>query len=71
MAASTQKIACSVEQAPAGTQNATYNIGDVQRAAEQTWAKSGEAVDVANMLASQSDDLINQIETFLGKIKAA
>ena len=68
---STQKIACSVELAPAGTQNDTYNIGDVQRAAEQTWAKSGEAVDIANMLASQSDDLSTQIEMFLGKIKAA
>ena len=67
---STQKIACSVEQATAGTQNATYNIGNVQRAAEQTWAKSGEAVDAANVLASQSEDLSNQIETFLGKIKA-
>ena len=69
--ASTQKIACSVEQAPAGTQNATYNIGGVQGAAEQTWAKSGEAVDAANVLASQSDDLSTQIEMFLGKIKAA
>ena len=68
--AATQEIACSGEQVSTGTQNATYNIGGVQREDEQTYAKSGKVVDAANVLASYSENLQNQIETFLGKIKA-
>lgn len=69
--AATQEIARNVEEASAGTQEVSSNIGEVSMATSETGAKSHEVLDAARMTKAQAEEMRQQIEQFLGKIKVS
>jgi methyl-accepting chemotaxis protein len=69
--AATQEIARAVQQAAAGTNEVTTHIAHVAEAVRQTGGEAGTVQDAANELATQSDRLTAEAETFLAAIQQA
>ena len=69
--AATGEIASNVQQAAAGAQEVSSNIAGVSQAAEQTGTVSTEVLSASNELNQQANDLRNEIDRFLGRIRAA
>ncbi len=67
--ASTKEIALNVQQAATGTQEVNTNISGVQQAASETGVAATQIVTVAGDLTKQSDDLKNEVTTFLKQIR--
>ncbi|MGO1120612.1 HAMP domain-containing methyl-accepting chemotaxis protein [Rhodovibrionaceae bacterium A322] len=67
----TEEISRNVEQAASGTQEVTVNISEVMKAAGETGQSSNQGLKTARTLAQQAEDLKQEVETFLGDIKAA
>lgn len=69
--AATQEIAGSVQEAAKGTSEVTSNISEVDAVTGENMATAKQVTDFASDLATQSDGLKKEIETFLGSVKAA
>jgi methyl-accepting chemotaxis protein len=69
--AATQEIARNVQQAAAGTGEVSTNIAGVTTAAGETGAAASQVLGSAKDLAQQSDNLRNQVDNFLTKVRAA
>ena len=69
--AATQEISRNVQEAAQGTQQVTSNIVGVTRAAGNTGRAAGEVRSVADHLSSESARLRQEVESFLGGVKAA
>ncbi|MFP5514871.1 MAG: methyl-accepting chemotaxis protein [Alphaproteobacteria bacterium] len=69
--AATQEISRNVQEAAQGTQQVTSNIVGVTRAAGNTGRAAGEVRSVADHLSSESTRLRQEVESFLGGVKAA
>ena len=69
--AATQEISRNVQEAAQGTQQVTSNIVSVTRAAGDTGRAAGEVRSVADHLSSESTRLRQEVESFLGGVKAA
>ena len=68
---STKEIARNVQQAAQGTQGVMQNIADVTRASGQVGRAAEEVLDSAGELATQSERLKKEVESFLGTVRAA
>ena len=69
--AATQEIARNVEQASEGTRDVTVNISGVNEAAAETGQSAGQVLESVGLLTQQSNSLRDQVEGFLGAMKAA
>jgi methyl-accepting chemotaxis protein len=69
--AATQEIARNAHQVSAGTAEVSSNIVTVRRAANDTGAASSQVLGAAGQLSKQSEILRDQVDHFLGKIRAA
>jgi methyl-accepting chemotaxis protein len=69
--AATQEIARNVQQAAAGTQEVTSNISGVKEAATTTGAAASQVLSAAGALSEQSERLTQEVNHFLGEVKAA
>ncbi|UTD28306.1 methyl-accepting chemotaxis protein [Bradyrhizobium sp. WD16] len=69
--AATREIARNVMQASEGTSQVSGHIVGVSEAATETGAAAGEVLDSARMLARLSDDLRNDVDRFVGHLRAA
>jgi methyl-accepting chemotaxis protein len=68
---STNDIARNVHQAAQGTQGVMQNIAGVTRASGQVGTAAELVLDSADELAKQSERLKNEVESFLGMVRAA
>ena len=68
---STKEIACSVQQAAAGTQGVMQNIAEVTQASGQVGTAAELVLGSARELATQSERLKQEVESFLGTVRAA
>lgn len=68
---STSEIANSVHQAATGTQEVSGNISKVTAAATESQNSSNQMLNAVSDLAKQSDVLREEVDTFLGEIRAA
>jgi methyl-accepting chemotaxis protein len=69
--ASTKQIAGSVQQAAQGTQGVMKNITDVTHASGQVGTAAELVLNSAGELARQSERLKQEVESFLGTVRAA
>jgi methyl-accepting chemotaxis protein len=69
--AATREIASSVSQASAGTREVTSNIFGVARAAEETGAAASQVLASSSELAREAERLREQVQDFLGAVRAA
>ncbi|MBK1697733.1 methyl-accepting chemotaxis protein [Rhodovibrio salinarum] len=69
--AATQEIARNVLEASEGTQEVTRNIAGVSEAADVAGAGSNEVLSAASELATQSERLRGEVDTFLQEVRAA
>ena len=69
--AATREIARNVQQASVGTAEVSTHIVGVSQTASETGAAAGEVLDSAQSLARLSDALRNDIDRFVGDIRAA
>ena len=69
--AATNEIARNVEQASTGTREVSSNIVEVTQSAGETGSAATQVTSVATSLNSQADNLRNQVEKFLGGVRAA
>jgi methyl-accepting chemotaxis protein len=69
--ASTKQIAGSVQQAAEGTQGVMKNITDVTHASGQVGTAAELVLNSAGELARQSERLKQEVESFLGTVRAA
>jgi methyl-accepting chemotaxis protein len=69
--AATQEIARNVQSVAQGTHQAAANIMQVNRGASETGAASGEVLNSAKTLSSESLRLREELERFMGNIRAA
>jgi len=67
----TQEIARNVQSVAQGTHQAAANIMQVNRGASETGAASGEVLNSAKTLSSESLRLREELERFMGNIRAA
>jgi len=67
----TEEIARNVQQAAAGTQEVSSNIGGVNQAAGESSTAATQMVSVVGQLSKQSETLRDEINNFLGRIRAA
>jgi methyl-accepting chemotaxis protein len=67
----TAEIARNVQQTAQGAQIVTANMDEVRDAAHQTGSAAGRVLTASTELGSQSATLTQQIDTFLGDVKAA
>ncbi len=67
----TQEISRNVQEAARGTEEVTVNITAVTQAATETGSAAGEVLSAAEELAHMTNDLTNQVEKFLGRVRAA
>ncbi|SCA57394.1 Methyl-accepting chemotaxis protein [Candidatus Terasakiella magnetica] len=67
----TLEIARNIDEASQGTTAVTSNISDVSNAANETGNASQEVLQAARTLGVHSDQLKNEIEQFISKVKAA
>jgi methyl-accepting chemotaxis protein len=69
--AATREIARNVQQAAAGTQEVSSNVGGVTEGAAATGAAASEVEAAAGNLSQQSQQLREQVDAFLGQVRAA
>ncbi|WP_213286152.1 hypothetical protein [Bradyrhizobium sp. sGM-13] len=69
--AATQEIARNVQQAAAGTQEVSANVGGVTEGAAATGAAASQVETPAGNLSRQSQQLREQVDAFLGQVRAA
>ncbi|MBO1905844.1 HAMP domain-containing protein [Microvirga sp. 3-52] len=69
--AATSEIARNVQEAARGTEAVTGSIGDVQQGAGETGAAASQVLGAAQELARHSNDLGQEVATFLQGVKAA
>ncbi len=69
--AATGEIAQNVQQAALGTQEVSTNIASVNSAASETGRASTEIATAANDLDAQATFLRNQVDAFIGRVRAA
>ena len=69
--AATQEIARNIQQASAGTHEVSTTIADVSQSAQETGRAASTVLDKSSTIAGQSSDLRRQVDSFLGKIRAA
>ncbi|MBV8918632.1 methyl-accepting chemotaxis protein [Bradyrhizobium sp.] len=69
--ASTRDIARSVQQAAEGTRGVTKNIAEVTQASSQVGTAAELVLGSAGELAKQSERLKQEVESFLGTVRAA
>jgi methyl-accepting chemotaxis protein len=67
----TQEIARNVQSVAQGTHQAAANIMQVNRGASETGIASGEVLNSARTLSSESLRLREELERFMGNIRAA
>ncbi len=67
----TQEIARNVQQAAQGTQEVSNNIVNVKQAATETGAASSQVLGAAGELARHSNELSQEVETFLAGVRSA
>ena len=68
--AATREIASNVEQAASGTDEVNSNISSVMQAAGETGTAASEILDAAGELNNQSDNLMKEVDNFLGTVRA-
>ncbi len=69
--AATGEISRNVQEAAEGTQTASTNASNVTQTAAETGAAASQVLEAAGELARQAEALKGEVETFLGRIKAA
>ncbi|NIX75884.1 methyl-accepting chemotaxis protein [Microvirga terricola] len=69
--AATSEIARNVQEAARGTEQVTGSIMDVQNGAGETGAAASQVLGAAQELARHSNDLGQEVATFLADVKAA
>lgn len=69
--AATKEIARNVQQASARTGEVSSSIATVTEAAGETGHASSEVLEAAGDLSAQADRLRNEVDAFLGRVKAA
>ncbi len=69
--AATQEIARNIQQAAIGTSEVSSNIGSVTQAASETGSAATQVLSAARELGRQADSLSNEVNRFLGTIRAA
>jgi methyl-accepting chemotaxis protein len=69
--AATQEISRNVQEAAKGTQEVTNNIGQVSEASSATGAAATQVLSAATELSKQAEALRNEVEKFLGEVRAA
>ncbi|MGQ9365649.1 methyl-accepting chemotaxis protein [Azospirillum sp. ST 5-10] len=69
--AATREIARNTQEAAHGTGRVSANVGGVEQAARDTETAAGAVKSAAAALSSDADALREQIDRFLGKIRAA
>ncbi len=69
--AATQEITRTVQQAATGTQEVAMNIEGVMRAAADTGSAAQQVLNSAGALATQSDNLRQEVHHFVTQIRAA
>lgn len=69
--AATQEIARNVQQAAKGTQEVSLNISGVAQPAGKTGAAATQVLGASGELATQSEMLRQQVDTFLSRVHAA
>ncbi|MBM7852218.1 methyl-accepting chemotaxis protein [Methylopila capsulata] len=69
--AATQEIVKAVSQASVGAGEVTANIAGVSRAADETGAGASQVLSAASELATQSETLRHEVQTFLAGVRAA
>jgi methyl-accepting chemotaxis protein len=69
--AATQEIARNVQQAAAGTQEVSANVGGVTEGATATGIAANQVEAAAGNLSRQSQQLREQVDAFLGQVRAA
>jgi methyl-accepting chemotaxis protein len=67
----TQEIARSVQSVAQGTQEAAANIMQVNRGATETGSASGEVLNSARLLSTESTRLREELDRFMANIRAA
>jgi methyl-accepting chemotaxis protein len=67
----TQEIARNVQSVAQGTREAAQNIMQVNRGATETGSASGEVLNSAKALSSESTRLRAELDRFMGNIRAA
>jgi methyl-accepting chemotaxis protein len=68
---STQEIAGSIQQAAAGTRDVSENIAGVTVATNETGSASEVVLSAAGDLTGQAEALRKEVDSFLGKVRAA
>jgi methyl-accepting chemotaxis protein len=69
--AATREIARNVQEAARGTQEVSSNIGGVQQAASVSGQSARDVLEAAQAMSQHSQVLREQVESFLGEIRAA
>jgi methyl-accepting chemotaxis protein len=69
--AATREIARNVETAARGTEEVTANIGSVSESAVRTGEVAGQILAAAGALSRQAEALNDEVEAFVGRIRAA
>jgi methyl-accepting chemotaxis protein len=69
--AATEEIARNVAQASLGTQEVTSNIAGVSQSADDARRSADHALQAANSLSEQSEQLRNDVDGFFAKIRSA
>ncbi len=69
--AATQEIARNAQEASSGTQEVSGTVGGMRSAASDTGQAAKQVLDSSGELSKLSDDLRNQVETFVKGIRAA
>ena len=64
-------VVLSLMRSALGTQQVSLHITDVERGASETGSASSQVHSAAQSLAGESDRLKNQVEQFLGTVRAA
>ena len=61
----------NVQQAAKGAQQASSNVGEVERGAAETGASSSQVLSAAQMLSRDSNRLKLEVGKFLNAVRAA
>jgi methyl-accepting chemotaxis protein len=69
--AATKEIARNAQEAARGTTEVASNISGVTEAAGETGTAAGRMLEAVKAVAAQSDTLRDQVDGFLGRIRAA
>ncbi|MGH6953579.1 MAG: methyl-accepting chemotaxis protein [Alphaproteobacteria bacterium] len=69
--AATQEIARNVQEAATGTQEVSRNIGGVNQAATEVSKAATQVLQASSDVAKQSDSLRQDVNKFLGEVRAA